>query len=87
MLLPVMLVSWLIALFISLGLFAPPDLTVLSSLLMSALAVCSAIFPILDTYQPYGRLIQFSDAPFDAALAQLGQQVQFPWKENWALKI
>lgn len=69
----VMLLFWLIVLFISFGLFAPPNLTVLTSLFISALAVCGAIFLILEMYHPYTGLIRVSDAPLRAALAQLGQ--------------
>ena len=64
---------WLTMLFISFGLFARPNLTVLVSLFTSALAICSAIFLILEMYQPYGGLIQVSSAPLRAALAQLVQ--------------
>jgi len=68
-----MLVFWLILLFISFGLFVRPNVTVVSSLLISALAVCGAIFLILEMYQPYTGLIRVSTAPLQAALAQLGQ--------------
>jgi hypothetical protein len=68
-----MLISWLTALFLSFGLFAPRNFTVKAGLLISALAVSGAIFLILDMYQPYGGLTQVSDAPLRAATAQLGQ--------------
>ena len=69
----VILVAWLTLLFISFGLFIRPNLTVVISLLASSLAVCSAIFLILEMYQPYVGLIRVSEAPLRAALAQLGQ--------------
>jgi len=69
----VILVAWLTLLFISFGLFVRPNLTLVLSLFASALAVCSAIFLILEMFQPYVGLIQVSDAPLRAALAQLGQ--------------
>jgi len=69
----VIMVAWLTLLFISFGLFIRPNLTVVISLLASSLAVCSAIFLILEMFQPYVGLIQVSDAPLRAALAQLGQ--------------
>jgi hypothetical protein len=72
-LLLLMLLFWLIVLFGSFGLFAPPNLTVIVSLFMSALAVSGAIFLILEMYHPYSGLIRVSDAPLRAALAQLGQ--------------
>ena len=68
-----MLVFWLIVLFMSFGLFARLNITVMIGLAISAFAVCGAIFLILEMYQPYGGLIQVSSAPLRAALAQLGQ--------------
>jgi hypothetical protein len=72
-LLLVMLTFWLIALFVSFGLFAPRTLTVLVSLFVAAAAVCGAIFLILEMYYPYTGWIQLSDAPLRAALARLGR--------------
>ena len=69
----VVLVIWLTVIFISFGLFAPFNATVVSSLLVSALSVSGAIFLILEMYSPYSGLIQISSAPLRAALAHLGQ--------------
>jgi hypothetical protein len=69
----VVLVLWLTVIFISFGLFAPFNATVVSSLLVSALSVSGAIFLILEMYSPYSGLIQISSAPLRAALAHLGQ--------------
>jgi hypothetical protein len=71
-LLLVMLISWLAVLFISFGLYASPNLTVVVSLFFSALAVSGAIFLILAMYHPFG-LIRVSGAPLRAAVEQLGQ--------------
>src|SRR5271157_5091497 len=68
-----MLVFWLTLLFISFGVFVRRNAMVVGSLFASALAVCGAIFLILEMYQPYAGLIQVSDAPLRAALAQLAQ--------------
>ena len=68
-----MLVFWLTTLFISFGIFVRPNVVVVTSLLISALALTGAIFLILEMYHPYGGLIQVSDAPLRAALAQLGR--------------
>jgi hypothetical protein len=68
-----MLVFWLTTLFISFGMFVRPNVVVVTSLLISALALTGAIFLILEMYHPYGGLIQVSDAPLRAALAQLGR--------------
>ena len=67
------LVFWLVLLFMSFGLFVRLNVVVVVSLFASALAVCAAIFLILEMYQPYSGLIQVSSAPLRAALAQLGQ--------------
>src|SRR5262249_51734141 len=69
----VILVLWLTIIFISFGLFAPFNATVVSSLFSSALSVSGAIFLILDMYRPYSGLIQISSAPLRLALAHLGQ--------------
>lgn len=69
----VVLVLWLTAIFISFGLFAPFNATVVSSLFVSALSVSGAIFLILEMYTPYAGVIQLSSAPLRAALAHLGQ--------------
>jgi len=67
------MVFWLTILFISFGLFAPPNATVVASLFISALAVSAAIFLILEMYQPYSGLIRVSVAPLRAALVQLAR--------------
>jgi hypothetical protein len=67
------LVFWLTLLFLSFALFVRPNVMVVSSLVISALAVCGAIFLILEMYQPYTGLIHVSDAPLRAALAQVGR--------------
>jgi membrane-bound ClpP family serine protease len=69
----IMLVFWLAVLFISFGLFAPRNGTVVASLLVSALSVSGAILLILDVYTPYSGLIQVSSAPLRSALTHLGQ--------------
>ena len=68
----VMLVLWLTVIFISFGLFAPCNATVVTSLFVSALSVSGAIFLILEMYTPYSGLVQISSAPLRAALAHLG---------------
>jgi hypothetical protein len=69
----VVLISWLTIIFVSFGLFAPFNATVLTSLFVSALSFSGAIFLILEMYTPYGGLIQISNAPLRAAFAHLGQ--------------
>ena len=69
----VVLVLWLTVIFISFGLFAPFNATVIASLFVSALSVSGAILLILEMYTPYSGVIAVSSAPLRAALAQLGQ--------------
>lgn len=67
------LIFWLTIIFISFGLFAPPNGTVIVTLFVSALSVSGAIFLILEMYTPYAGIIQVSTAPLRSALAHLGQ--------------
>jgi len=69
----VILVAWLTMLFASFGIFAPRNLLVLLAFLASAVAVCGAIFLILQMYHPQRGLIRVSDAPLRAAMQQLGR--------------
>jgi len=68
----IIMVSWLTALFISFGVYAPTNGTVVTSLFVSALSVSCAILLILELYTPYQGLIRISSAPLRAALTQLG---------------
>lgn len=67
-----MLFGWLMVLFLSFGIFAPRNFTVIAGLLLAALAVCGAILLILAMYHPQAGPIKVSDGPLRAALAQLG---------------
>ena len=69
----IVLVFWLMVLFMSFGLFAPPNATVVASFLMSALSVSGAILLIVEMYSPYAGLITVSTAPLRAALSHLGK--------------
>lgn len=69
----VVLVFWLTINFISLGLFAPPNGTVIATLFLCALAVSGAVLLILELYHPFGGLIHVSSAPMQVALERLSQ--------------
>lgn len=69
----VVVVFWLTIIFISYGLFAPPNATVVATLLVCALSVSGAIFLILEMYRPFAGMIQISSTPLRNALAHLGQ--------------
>jgi hypothetical protein len=69
----VVVVFWLAVLFVSFGLFAPPNAIVVTTLLICALSVGGAMFLIVDLDQPFGGLIRISNAPLQHALSHLGQ--------------
>jgi hypothetical protein len=69
----VVLIFWLTTIFVSFGLFAPRNPTVVVGLLVAAFSVSCAILMILELYSPYRGLIELSSAPLRAALAQLGK--------------
>ena len=69
----VMLILLVAVIFISYGLFAPPNATVIATLFVCALSVSGAIFLILELDRPFAGLIQISSAPLRSALANLGQ--------------
>jgi hypothetical protein len=68
-----MLLGWLVVLFLSFGIFAPRNLTVLVGLFLAAVAVFGVIFLILEMFQPHSGLIQVSDAPLRQALTLVEQ--------------
>jgi hypothetical protein len=69
----VVLVCWLAIIFTGFSLFAPPNATVVITLLVCALSVSGAIFLILELDRPFEGAIQISSAPLRAALEQLGR--------------
>lgn len=69
----VILVFWLSITFLSFGLFAPRNATVVATLLLCALAVSGALYIILELDRPFAGFIQISDAPVRHALMQLGK--------------
>jgi hypothetical protein len=69
----VVLILWLTIIFVSFGLFAPRNGTVIASLCVAALSVSCAILLILEMYQPFEGIIQISSAPLYTALAHLGR--------------
>jgi len=69
----VIVVCWLGILFFSFGLFAPPNHTALSALLISAICVSGAVFLILELDHPFGGLIHIPSIAAETALAHLGR--------------
>jgi hypothetical protein len=64
----IFLISWLAVLFLSCGLCAPRNFTVIALLLICALSVSSAIFLVLEMDRPLDGVIKASDAPLRKAL-------------------
>lgn len=69
----VVLAFWLTVIFVSFGLYAPKNGTVISMLLVCALSIASAIFLILEMDESFAGVIRISPAPFDFALARMNQ--------------
>jgi hypothetical protein len=65
----VVVVSWLVVIFFSFSLLAPPNATAALALVVSAFSVASAIFLILELDRPFGGLIQISSEPLLNALS------------------
>ena len=69
----VIVTSWLTAIFVSFGLFAPRNPTVFSTFLISALAVSTAIFLIVQMNNPFKGILKIPATPMRAAFEQLGK--------------
>ncbi|MGA7872918.1 MAG: hypothetical protein WCA22_18665 [Candidatus Binatus sp.] len=69
----VLLIFWVTIIFLSFGLFAPPNATVIFTLFLCALSVSGAIFMILELDRPFAGLIQISSVPLHNAVAQMGK--------------
>jgi hypothetical protein len=63
--------SWLIAIFVSFGMFAPSNSTVIATLIVCALAVSAAIFIIMEMYAPFSGILKISPAAVRDALSQM----------------
>ena len=68
----VVLVAWLVVIFVSFGLFAPTNSTVVGTLIVCALAVSAAIFLIMEMYTPFSGVMRISPEPIRDALSQIG---------------
>ena len=69
----VVMIFWLAMIFVSFGLFAPPNSTVIAVLFVCAVSVAGAIFLILELDRPFEGLLRISNEPVRNALAHLGQ--------------
>jgi hypothetical protein len=66
-------IVWLGILFLSIGLFAPPNATVVMALMLSAISVSGAIYLIMELDMPYSGLMRISSQPMRLALQHLGK--------------
>jgi hypothetical protein len=69
----VILICWLTVLFVSFGLFAPRNATVLSVLFVCACSMSAAVFLILELNRPLDGFLKVSGAPLRNALQYLGR--------------
>jgi hypothetical protein len=67
----VLLIFWVTVIFLSFGLFAPHNATVIATLFLCALSVSGAIFLIMELDRPFGGMIQISSAPLRSAIASI----------------
>jgi len=65
-------VGWLAIIFISFGLFAPRNASVVAAFFLAAVSLAGAIFMILEMDQPYGGAVRIPSTALTVALEQLG---------------
>jgi membrane-bound ClpP family serine protease len=66
----IILVLWLAIIFLGFSTLAPPNVTTILALVVSAVAVSGAILLILELDQPFGGIIRISSEPMVKALSQ-----------------
>jgi hypothetical protein len=69
----VVVVIWLAIIFLSFGLFAPSNSTVIAALFLAAISVAGALFLILEMDRPFDGLIHLSDVPLQHAAQFIGR--------------
>ena len=70
----IVVTSWLVAIFISFGIFAPKNATVMVTLVICAAAVSAAIFIIMEMYSPFSGILKISPVAVRDALSQMGTE-------------
>ena len=68
----VIVVFWLTINFVSFGLFASRNPTVLAALFVGALSVAGAVYIILEMDSPFRGLLRISEAPMRTVVEQMG---------------
>jgi hypothetical protein len=66
-------VGWLAIIFMSFGLFAPRNASVVAALLVASVGLSGAVFMILEMDQPYDGLVKIPSTSLRLALDQLGR--------------
>ncbi len=69
----VVVVFWLTFIFLSWGLFAPVNGTVIATFFIAATSVSAALFMVQEMYMPYAGILRISSLPLRVALSQLGK--------------
>ncbi len=69
----VIMVFWMALTYASIGLFAPPNVTAVTSQLLAALAVAGALFLILELDSPFSGLVRIFSDPMINALQEISK--------------
>ncbi len=69
----VVLTSWIAFIFVSFGLNAPRNATVVCTFAVCSSAIGAAVFLILEMEAPFDGLIQVARQPLEVALARMGR--------------
>lgn len=69
----VVVTFWLAVVFVSFGLFAPANVTVVVTQLLCAASIAGAMFLVLELDRPFGGMIHISSEPMRTALEHLGK--------------
>ena len=69
----VVVVSWMVLIFVGLGVFSVTNRTVFAGLVVCAFAFASSIFLVLELDMPYSGLITISGDPLRAVAAEVGR--------------
>ena len=62
---------WLVTIFTSFGVFAPPNATVMATLIICAMAASAAIFIIMEMYSPFSGMLKISPTAVQDALYRM----------------
>jgi hypothetical protein len=68
----VLVILWLCVIFLSFGLFAPPNKVAVTTMIIVALSVSSAIFLIMELDRPFDGVIQISSEPLRNVINHMG---------------